>query len=77
MSNTKIKIGKKNLKPVVKKCERCGNDFLASSNYVHFCEECSVIVKKENHDYSLANNIMRLVQEEFDSKMYISVKFQK
>lgn len=37
----------------------------------------SVIVKKENHDYSLANNIMRLVQEEFDSKMYISVKFQK
>lgn len=37
----------------------------------------SIIVKKENHDYSLANNIMRLIQEEFDSKMYISVKFEK
>ena len=36
----------------------------------------SVTVKKEDHDYSLANDIMRLVQEEFDSKMYISVKFQ-
>ena len=43
----KGKTGKKNLVPVVKKCERCGNDFLASSNYVHFCEGCSVIVKKE------------------------------
>ena len=42
--------GKKNLVPVVKKCERCGNDFLASSNYVHFCEECSVIVKREAKD---------------------------
>ena len=39
--------GKKNLVPVVKKCERCGCDFLASSNYVHFCEDCSVVVKNE------------------------------
>ena len=39
--------GKKNLVPVIKKCERCGNDFLASSNYVHFCDGCSIIVKKE------------------------------
>ena len=43
----KGKTGKKNLVPVVKKCDRCGNDFLASSNYVHFCDECSVIVKKD------------------------------
>ena len=37
----------------------------------------SVTVKKEEHDYSLANNIMKTVQEEFKDKMYISVKFQK
>lgn len=44
------KTGKKNLVPVIKKCERCGNDFLAPSNYVHFCEECSIIVKREAKD---------------------------
>lgn len=37
----------------------------------------SVTVKKQDHDYSLANNIMRLIQNEYQSKMYISVKFQK
>ena len=37
----------------------------------------SVTVKKENHDYSLANDIMRAVQEEFKDKVYVSVKFQK
>ena len=43
----KGKTGKKNLVPVLKKCERCGVEFLASSNYVHFCEECGIIAKKE------------------------------
>lgn len=37
----------------------------------------SVTIKKQDHDYSLANNVMRLIQEECQSKMYISVKFQK
>lgn len=37
----------------------------------------SVTIKKQDHDYSLANNVMRLIQKEFQSKMYISVKFQK
>ena len=36
----------------------------------------SVTIKKKNHDYSLANNVMRLINEEYESKMYISVKFQ-
>ena len=48
--------GKKNLVPVLKKCEKCGCEFIASSNYVHFCEECSVIVKreaKERHNKSI------------------------
>ena len=35
-----------------------------------------VLVKKE-HDSKIATEIMNLVQEEFENKMYISVKFQK
>ena len=37
----------------------------------------SVVAKKKDHDYSLANNIMRLINEEFKDKVYITVKFQK
>lgn len=37
----------------------------------------SITIKKQDHDYSLANNVMRLVQEEFKTKVYVSVKFQK
>lgn len=36
----------------------------------------SVTIKKKDHDYSLANNVMNLIQEEYNTKMYISVKFQ-
>lgn len=36
----------------------------------------SVTIKRKKHDYSLANDVMRLIQKEFDEKMYISVKFQ-
>lgn len=36
----------------------------------------SVTIKKKDHDYSLANNVMRLIQEEYENKMYVSVKFQ-
>ena len=35
-----------------------------------------VLIKKE-HDAKLANEIMNLVQENLDNKVYISVKFQK
>lgn len=37
----------------------------------------SITINDKKHDYSLANKIMRLVQEEYKNKMYISVKFQK
>lgn len=57
----KGKIGQKNLVPVIKKCERCDCDFLASSNYVHFCEKCSVIVKKEAKD---RHNKSRLIAKQ-------------
>ena len=36
-----------------------------------------VLVQKEEHDSSLANNIMRTVQEQFDTSKNITVKFQK
>lgn len=35
-----------------------------------------VCVAKE-HDYKLANNIMRLIQSEYKNKMFVTVKFQK
>ena len=34
-------------------------------------------IKKEfKHSYELANNIIRSIQEEYDEKMYITVKFE-
>lgn len=35
-----------------------------------------VTIKKKEHDYSLANDVMRLVQEQFKEKVYVSVKFK-
>lgn len=35
-----------------------------------------VVIASNKHSYELANDIMRSIQEEFDSKQYISVKFQ-
>jgi len=34
-----------------------------------------VVVAKKEHDVNLANDIMKTVQEEFQTKMYITVKF--
>lgn len=40
-------------------------------------DQVRVVIVKSEHDSSLALDIMNLVQKSFDSKMYISVKFQK
>ncbi len=37
----------------------------------------NIVCISENHDSTLANNIMRLVQSDYKNKMYITVKFQK
>lgn len=37
----------------------------------------SVVVDKKDHDVKLANKIMNLVQDEFDSYVSVSVKFSK
>lgn len=40
-------------------------------------DQVRVVIIKDSHDVKLANDIMSLVQKNFDTKMYISVKFQK
>ena len=39
-------------------------------------DQIRVVVGGKDHSVNLANNIMRSIQEEFENKMYISVKFQ-
>lgn len=52
----------------------------ATYNYDNFVkinsDQIRVVVGAKEHNVVLANNIMRLVQGEFDKKMYISVEFQ-
>lgn len=40
-------------------------------------DQVRVVIGSDEHSKELANNIMRTVQDDFDNKMYISVKFQK
>ncbi|NLL44064.1 MAG: SpoIIIAH-like family protein [Mollicutes bacterium] len=40
-------------------------------------DQIRIVVAKDKHDETLANNIMRKIQSNFDKKMYISVKFQQ
>ena len=39
-------------------------------------DQVRVVLGTKDHSTELANEIMRLVQEQFDNKMYISVQFQ-
>ena len=39
-------------------------------------DQVRVVVGAKEHNVELANNIMRIIQSEFDKKMYISVEFQ-
>lgn len=39
-------------------------------------DQIRVVVDSKEHDEKIANNIMRLIQEEYQEKKYISVKFQ-
>lgn len=39
--------------------------------------EVKVVAVKDTHDATLANNIMKSVQAEFKSKVYVTVKFEK
>lgn len=39
-------------------------------------KEITVVIDNDKHDTTLANDIMRLVQEEFKEKVYITVQFK-
>ncbi len=39
-------------------------------------DQIKVIVDSKEHDTTLANSIMRLIQEQFDDKKYITVQFK-
>jgi stage III sporulation protein AH len=39
-------------------------------------DQIKVIVDKQEHDTALANSIMRVIQDEFDTKKYITVQFK-
>ncbi len=39
-------------------------------------DQISITIASKEHNNTLANNIIRTIQEEFDTKMYIVVKFQ-
>lgn len=65
-----IKAKEEELKKKLKKQLKLDSFIKIDSNNV------SVTIKKKDHDYSLANNVMRLIQEEYQNKMYVSVKFQ-
>lgn len=47
------------------------NSFIKINN-----NQIKVTISKTEHNYELANNIIRSIQEEFEEKMYITVKFQ-
>lgn len=40
-------------------------------------DQIKVVINSSEHDISLANNIMRTIQAEYDTKKYITVKFEK
>lgn len=39
--------------------------------------EVKVVAIKDSHDTTLANNIMKTIQSEFNDKVYVTVKFEK
>ena len=39
-------------------------------------DQINVTIASKEHNSTLANNIIRTIQEEYDQKMYITVKFQ-
>ena len=39
-------------------------------------DQISIVVSSNDHNYKKANDIIRLVQENYEERMYITVKFQ-
>ncbi len=56
--------------------EKIKNDFNLDSFVKIDDDKVRVVLSSDNHDNTLANNIMKSVQEKFDKKMYISIQFK-
>lgn len=56
--------------------EKIKNEYKLDSFIQINNNQIKVVVKTKEHNYELANNIIRCIQEEYEEKMYISVKFQ-
>lgn len=60
------------------KIEKQIKEQLKSDSFVKIDNKnIEVVVIKDKHDASIANNIMRLVQSNYEDKMYITVTFKK
>ena len=56
--------------------EKIKNNFNLDSFVKIEEDKVRIVISSDSHDNTLANNIMKLAQEEFDKKMYISVQFK-
>jgi stage III sporulation protein AH len=66
-----------NIKGEQEKLEEKFSEAISSNVFVRIDgNQIKVVVDKKEHDTKLANQIMRLVQENYKNKMYITVKFQ-
>ena len=56
--------------------QKIKKDYNLDSFIKIYNNQIKVVIKSNDHNYELANNIIRSIQDEYDEKMYISVKFQ-
>lgn len=57
--------------------EKLINDNFKLQSFVKINNDnIKVTISKKDHDSKLANDIIRKIQEQYDNKMYITVKFQ-
>ena len=67
-----------NVKAEEEKLQNKIKEELKLSSFVKKTEDnIKVVIKSGKHDVELANKIMRLIQSDYDKKMYISVEFKE
>lgn len=69
--------GISNTKSLEDELEKLIQDTYQVANFIKvLTDRIEVVVATTNYDITLANNIMRTIQERFDKHMYITVKFE-
>lgn len=72
----KLKLIEDIKKTEIKLEEKIKNEYNLDSFITINNNQIKVIINTKNHNYELANNIIRSIQEEYKDKMFISVKFK-